>query len=118
MAVIFDKGLNPATAASIVREITRVDRSDVLTLTASATIKPEHSLVLVDTTSGSVTVTLPPARKCKGRVYDFKKMDASANAMRIEADGSETIDGAAFASTTTQYDSFTLKSAGSEWVIL
>lgn len=114
MAVIFDKGLNPATAASIVREITRVDRSDVLTLTASATIKPEHSLVLVDTTSGSVTVTLPPARKCKGRVYRFKKLVA-ANTMTLDGNDAETIDGAATAATSTQYGNYTLVSDGSNW---
>jgi hypothetical protein len=114
MAAIFDKGLNPATAASIVREITRVDRSDVLTLTASATIKPEHSLVLVDTTGGSVAVTLPPARKCKGRFYRFKKLVA-ANTMTLVGNGAETIDGAATAAISAQYGNHTIASDGSNW---
>ena len=114
MAFIFDKGLNPATAASITRELTRMDRGGVLTLDASAAIKPEHSFVKVDTTGGSVTVTLPAARLCKGREYKFKKLVA-ANTMTLDADGSETIDGAATVSTSTQYGNYTLVSDGSNW---
>lgn len=116
MPAIFGKGLNPATESSINRELSRLDRSGVITLTASATIRPEHSIVLANTTSGSVTVTLPPARDCKGREYKFKKLVA-ANTMTLDAYGSETIDGAATQAATTQYGSFVIVSDGTGWHI-
>lgn len=89
----------------------------VETLTASSSISPFAGLVLVNTTSGSVTVTLPPAANCKGRIYQFKKTVA-ANTVTLDPDGSETIDGAATLAWTTQYQSYTLCSDGSGWHIL
>ena len=89
----------------------------VETLTASASVSPFSGLVLVDTTSGSVTVSLPPAANCKGQVLHIKKLVA-ANTMTIDPDGTETIDGAATVASTTQYISYTIISDGAGWLII
>lgn len=110
------EGLAPDTALSLKRTLNRLDRTNVLSLTASATITPDHCFVSVNATSGAVTVTLPPARDCKGRFYVFVKTDASANAMTIDGDGSETISGSATVSTTTRWADFQMFSDGSQWI--
>lgn len=76
-------------------------------------------LVLCDATGGAFTVTLPSAVKSAGRRIIFKKIDVSANAITLDGDASETIDGATTnASLASQYDTITLACDGTEWWIL
>lgn len=93
----------------------RLDRSSVRTLTASGTLSVREATVLVNTTGGNVTVTLPRSYEATGRTYDIKKMVA-ANTMTIAS--ADNIDGAASQSTSTQYDSFTVRSIGNTWIIV
>jgi hypothetical protein len=71
----------------------------------------------VNTTSGSVTATLPKAADANNFVYYFKLINGT-NALTIDPDGSETIDGAATWSTTTLYAGVTIISNGTNWEIL
>jgi hypothetical protein len=82
---------------------------------ASGAIESSDYLVLVDTTAGAVTINLPTALSSQGRELVFKKIDAVANAMTIEPDGAETIDGAANVSTTTQWAVYRVMSDGTAW---
>ena len=75
-------------------------------------------VLLVDATSGAVTVTLPAAASSIGMRLIVKKIDASANAVTIDGSGAETIDGAATQSTTTQYAGWTIVSDGTSWFVL
>lgn len=70
-----------------------------------------------DCTSNNVTFTLPPASSVVGKIYYFKKIDASSNAMGIQAYGSEVIDGVNSISSVTQYESFSIVSTGGQWDI-
>lgn len=67
-----------------------------------------------DSTSGSVTVTLPLASASAGRVISVKKTVA-ANSLVIDGNGSETIDGATTKTATAQYASYTIICDGSAW---
>ena len=80
----------------------RLQSFNARTIAAATTLTENDDLVLVNTTSGSVTVTLPPASNIPGTVFRVKKMVA-ANTVTIDADGSETIDGSATVAFTTQY---------------
>jgi len=51
-------------------------------------------------------------------IFYFKKKDVSANAMIIDANGSEVIDGALTQQTIVQYETFTLVTDGTEWWII
>ncbi len=53
-----------------------------------------------------------------GRIYNIKKVDASANIVTIQASGEETIDGASSRLISTQYASYTVHSTGLEWFII
>jgi hypothetical protein len=43
------------------------------------------------------------------------KVDSGAGTVRVTGDGSETVDGAAYAALSSQYDSVTVVSNGTEW---
>lgn len=93
--------------------VTSIDNTDS-PYTATAT---DHT-ILGDATGGAITVNLPTAVGIDGRTYTIKKVDASGNAVTVDGDGSETIDGAATNALSTQWDSVTVQSDGANWVII
>jgi hypothetical protein len=76
---------------------------------ATATVWP------CDTTSAGFTITLPTAVGVSGRVYVIKKTVA-ANTLTI-ATGGGNIDGNATISVSTQNQSYTLVSDGTNWLV-
>jgi len=74
--------------------------------------------ILVNASTGPVTVTLPPtAKPPPGAGYLITKIDASANAVTVAASGTDTIDGSPTVILTAQYDSTTVVSNGAGlWV--
>jgi hypothetical protein len=89
-----------------------VAKSGAYTITAS------DGVVIADASGGAFTITLPTAVGIAGRVYRVKKIDATANAVTIDADGAETIDGGATATLAVQYEAITIVSDGTEWWVL
>jgi hypothetical protein len=90
----------------------------IVTKTADYTATANDFTIRCDATSGAVTITLPAAASHTGRIYRVKKVDASANAVTIDGNSSETIDGSATVSSTTQYASWTIQSNGTNWDII
>lgn len=88
------------------------------TETAAYTAQVFDHTIRVDATAAAVTVTLPPASLCTGKVYVVKKIDASANAVSIDGDAAETVDGSATKSTTTQYAGWVIQSNAVGWDII
>ena len=70
-----------------------------------------------DATSNPITVNLPSAVTSNGKTYRIKKTDASANAVTIDANASETIDGATTLALSAQYDAATICCDGAAWHI-
>lgn len=94
--------------------LSRVTTAIDLTLTTS------HTVVLCDASSGPLSITLPAASANGGRLYHIKKADSSANAVTIDGDGLDTIDGGLTAVLTVQYESITINgdSVEDNWDIL
>jgi hypothetical protein len=86
--------------------------------TASFTVERTDRTVLVNATGGAVTGTLPPAASCPGHTVTIKKTDASGNAVTVDGNASETIDGAANYPLTAQWNSVTVQSDGTNFVII
>ena len=74
--------------------------------------------MLCDCTGGAIEITLPSASAIVGKIYDIKKIDSSANAVTITQAGADTIDGAANASLTIQWEDLSFISDGTDWFIL
>jgi hypothetical protein len=74
----------------------------------------------VDATSAGVTVTLPTTanNRALNKTYVLKKIDSSANAVTIDGNGAETIDGAATQSLTTQYQVLRIVGTTSGWSVI
>lgn len=87
----------------------------VATKTAAYTATVRDAILLCDATAAAFSVTLPAAAGAEGLILFIKKTDASANAVTIDGDGSEEIDGSTTLSLPSQYDAARLVSSGSGW---
>lgn len=93
-------------------------KARIRNVTASANISPLDGFIRADATSAAITLTLETAVGADGRVHIFKKIDSSSNAVTIDGNGTETIDGASSYSLSDQYDRVTLVSNGTNWEIV
>jgi hypothetical protein len=84
---------------------------------ANATLDLTHRNIWVDASGGAITIALPPASSSAGLVYDILKADGSANAVTIDGNASETINGATTKVLSNQYSSVTIICNGSGWYI-
>lgn len=88
------------------------------TKTAAYTVLTTDVVLLGDATTAAFTFTLPTAVGKTGRVWYFKKIDSSANAVTVDGNGAETIDGAATYALNAQHDAILIISDGTNWRIL
>ncbi len=65
---------------------------NTVTKTTNYTATDSDDVILVNATSGSITINLPAAAGVTNKVFWIKKIDSSANKVTINANGSETID--------------------------
>lgn len=93
-------------------------RKNIRTITSSDNASPWDHTILVDASGGPVTVTLPAKANLIGHVLNIKKIDSSANAVTIDGNSSETIDGATTVVFSTQYQCYTIHCGASEWSII
>lgn len=103
-----------STAYTTLAYITR----KVTSKTANYTLVIPDRGVLVSASGGAVTITLPTAASAKDVDFFVKKLDSSGNTVTIDANGSETIDGATTKVISTQYTAVTIYSDGTEWWVL
>lgn len=96
------------------------------TTATNITLKPNAGTVLVDSGAANKTITTPSNDQCFfvdalgktiGKIFTIKKIDASAFTVTI-VPASGTLDGAANAVLTTQYQSVTIQTDGTNWFII
>jgi hypothetical protein len=96
------------------------------TTSTNITLKPNAGTVLVDCGAANKTITTPSNDQCFfvdalgktiGKIFTIKKIDASAFTVTI-LPASGTIDGAANVVLTTQYQSVTIQTDGTNWYII
>lgn len=85
---------------------------------ASSQVAVDDFIVLANALYEDAIVTLPEASYATGRVYNIKRIDATANIVTIVPAGSETIDGEASLRLWNQYDNYTIVSDGVNWHII
>lgn len=90
----------------------------VHTITGDTALSTSHTVVLCDTASGGITVTLPIAANNTGRRYFVKKIDSSGNSVTVDGNGSETIDNSTNMVLASQYDSVEIVCDGTGWWII
>lgn len=98
-----------------------VGNSSTATTTLPFTNKTSNYTVdntdcVINCTSGNFTVTMPTAVGLGGKYFVIK--NSGTGTITIDADGSETIDGAANKIMAVQYESYTLISDGVNWLVI
>jgi hypothetical protein len=73
--------------------------------------------IFVDASLGAVTLNLPAAATVKGRVYSIKKIDSTSNAVIVDPNGTEKVDGALTKSLVSQFAGTQIVSNGSNWFV-
>jgi hypothetical protein len=77
-----------------------------------------ETVVIADATSGGLTVTLPKAAACVGRRIVVKKEDGSANAVAVQPQGTDTIDGQSSVSIGAANGGKVVISNGTKWYVI
>jgi hypothetical protein len=84
-------------------------------VTANVTLTASNTVVLVNSTSGNVTVKLPDAAANMGRYYVIKRTVAANNVI-IQPVSGQTIEGNANETLTGAGSADTIISDGTRWV--
>jgi hypothetical protein len=85
---------------------------------ASGNLMLQERYVEVDATSAAVTLNLPTAVGNTGKQYTFKRIDASTNLAKIQAQSGQNIDGIAAQFLVFQGHLLTIMSDGANWIEL
>lgn len=75
-------------------------------------------VIYCSASGGAWTLSLPAASTVSEMVLTIKKTDSSTNAVTIDPNGSETIDGSTTRKLCTQYEWVTIQSDGTNWNVL
>jgi hypothetical protein len=97
---------------------TKAERHAYTSVSTATTLDATHNVVDVDASSAAITITLPTAVGINGREYVIRKLDSSGNAVTVDGNGAETINGAATKALSTQYETVHIMSDGANWIIL
>jgi hypothetical protein len=62
-------------------------------IASNTTLDAAHSTILANSDSAAITITLPLANSCPGRIYVIKRMTDSANTITLQRSGTNLIDG-------------------------
>lgn len=120
---VFDGNKMRSLITQLENALSRITVSDSIgayTLTTSATLGSEDEVVLVDTTSGDVTVTLPEISDSMVRnkqEFEVVKIVA-ANTLTIDATGTDTIVGEPDAVVTAQWTALRFRATTGNWVLI
>lgn len=91
----------------------------IATKTTAYTATAADRTILADATSGAFDIDLPAAASHSGRIYTIKKVDASGNAVSIDPNGTELIDGTSTSlAISTQWATRTIQSNGTSWFVI
>ena len=93
-------------------------QASIITKTTTYPATIDDHTILCDATSAAFTVTLPAVATSTGTILQIKKTDSSANAVTIDGNASETIDGATTQILSTQWDCLTIQCNGTSWYII
>lgn len=77
-------------------------------ITTSQTALTTDSVIIADATSGAITFTLRPAAEWENKIITIIRINGGINAVTIDGNASETINGAATMVLATQYEKASL----------
>jgi len=112
-----DISTNTTGVAALASDATCENRTYRL-MTSNSVVSLRDSVILADAATGTFSVALPVVTLAEGRVYHIKKIDSSGNAVHIDGDGSDEVDGSSTHALTSQYDAAAVISDSTQWFII
>ncbi len=94
------------------------DLGNVQSVAADTVLNDTYRTVLVDASGAIRTMTLPAAANYRGKIYTIRKVDTSANAVIVDANGAELIDGNTTVALDHYLDFIEIQSDGVGWQVL
>jgi hypothetical protein len=92
--------------------------SNIKTVTGNYSMSISDGVILSNSPSANLTLTLPLASNIPGKYIDIKKIDAGGFQLIVTPQGGNLIDNQSSQVITDQYNSMTLISDGSNfWII-
>ena len=91
--------------------------ASVVEVNGSLSLDNTHGIILVDTSAGNITITLPLTSSGVYR-YTIKKVDSSSNSVIVTAQGASSIDGAATLDIDTQYQFSSIINTNTDWFLV
>lgn len=86
---------------------------------AAYTATDDDHIIECDASGGGFTITLPAVATTRlGKEIIVKKTDATANVVKVDANGAELIDTAADYDLTSQGDCIVLLNTQSKWILI
>jgi len=109
---------NLATEAYVTAALpTTMNKQPFAAKTTTYTTTNADGIISVDATSAAFTVTLVTAVGNSGLTQTLKKIDSTANVVTIDANTTQTIDGALTIGLSTQWAWLTIVSNGANWLV-
>jgi hypothetical protein len=116
--ITFTDTITPTSSVEIVKaDAGPRTRSNVYNKVATYTIDIDDDYIIASAGANIFTLTLPDAVSGIGKELTIKKIDASANAVIVDGNSTQLIDGELTHELTTQYDSINVISDGENWWI-
>jgi len=91
---------------------------DISTQTVAAYTATASDYTILCNRGSAMTINLPSAVGITGRIYVIKKISGASADVTIDANGTETIDGALTQLIGTQYSKITIQSNNANWFII
>jgi hypothetical protein len=108
-----------ATAApTSTLQVTGSVAKSITVKTASYTATAADHSIICNNTGGAITISLPAAGGCTGRIYIIKKVSGILLNVTIDPNASETIDGGSTRVLTMQNEGVMIQSDGSNWYVI
>lgn len=114
-------GVNNASGAVVLSPAVDVQGGislNTVNKTGAYTPGPGDFVITCDASGGAFSINLPAASGAARRIYHIKKIDSSGNAVTVDGNAGETIDGDTTKIISRQYDSMMISCDGSNWHIL
>lgn len=113
-------GSNKAWAEIAAHTSVPTDPGGTLSITANATLAKPTQVVIAESNSQDITITLPPANTYYAATIYVKSLMSAAHVITIAGAGSDTIDGGAsiVLNTMIPYESVSILSDGDNWHIM
>lgn len=112
----FSSSISSSTTISATNKIsTNGLATGISSKSANYALTVNDKTILVDATSGNITITIPAASTLTGSEFTVEKIDATANTVTIDPNASETIEGATTVVLNQQRSSISFKGDGTNF---